>query len=306
MDRRKLIKTAAGIVAAASLLPKISKVAIASAVSETSKSEADIVVVRNASPERMFQKGIAELGGMKKFVSPGQNVIIKVNSSFDRTPEFAATTNPELVAEVVRQALAAGAAKVEVFDHTINDPKNSFKNSGIEQAVKKAGGTVLDANDDANYVEVSKALASKMKSAMVFKPMLDADVFINIPILKHHGGAKMSAAIKHLMGVVWDRRAMHSNDLAASIADALFYVKPDLNVVDAYRVITQNGPRGITLSDVEDLKYQLISTDIVAVDAASAKIMGYQISDVPYIGHAAKLGFGESDTSKLNIKRIEG
>ena len=134
---------------------------------------------------------------------------------------------------------------------------------------------------------------------------LDSDVFINVPVLKHHSSADLSIAMKNLMGVIWDRRYWHRNDLHQCIADFTTYCKPDLNVIDAYRVMMKNGPRGVSEKDVVTYKTQIISSDIVAADAAAAKVFGSDPKNVGYIQKAGDMGVGTYDLAGLNINRIK-
>jgi len=300
MDRREFLKTAA--VATAATAIKLN------APAQTVAADAGVptlVAVRNGDPVTMFRKGIEALGGMKAFVKPGQRVVVKPNIGWDRTPEEGADTSPPLVGEIIRQALAAGASEVVVFDHTCNNWKSCYKNSGIEAAVAEAGGKILPGNDEADYVERTCEAAVIMKKAKLHKELLAADVVINVPILKNHGGAKMTAAMKNWMGVVWDRQFMHRNNLPQCIADSILYRKPDLTVVDAYRVMISNGPRGVSLADVTERKYQILSRDIVAADAMALRIIDYEPAKVPYIAMAEKLGLGIADPAKINIRRID-
>lgn len=299
MDRREFLKTAA--VATAATAIKLNAPAQAVAAGSDIPT---LVAVRNSDPVTMFRKGIEALGGMKAFVKPGQRVVVKPNIGWDRTPEEGANTSPELVGEIVRQALAAGASEVVVFDHTCNNWRNSYKNSGIEAAVVEAGGKIVPGHDVADYVERSCEAAVSMKTAKIHKALLDADVVINVPILKNHGGAKMTAAMKNWMGVVWDRQFMHGNNLPQCIADSILYRKPDLTVIDAYRVMHANGPRGVSLADVTERKYMILSRDIVAADAMALKIIDYEADKVPYIAMAEKHGLGIADPSKIKIERI--
>ncbi|MGI6098935.1 MAG: DUF362 domain-containing protein [Lentisphaerae bacterium] len=301
MDRREFIKTAA--VATAATAVNLKAGAQTAAPAEAGLST--VVAVRNGDPVTMFRKGIEALGGMKAFVKPGQNVVVKPNIAWDRTPEYGANTSPELVAEIVRQALAAGAGEVTVFDHTCNEWKSCYKNSGIEAAATEAGAKVVSAGSEGDYEPRTAEGAVKMKKALIHKALLAADVVINVPILKNHGGAKMTAAMKNWMGVVWDRGFMHRNNLPQCIADAILYRKPDLNVIDAYRVMLTNGPRGVGLSDVVERKYMLLSRDIVAIDSQAAKIMEYSKENVPYIALGEKLGLGTTDPLKMSITRID-
>lgn len=307
MDRRSFLKSVAGVAASAAAtfagLPVMAESLDGAGTSGT-ESLPDLVAVRNGTPEKMFRQGIEAMGGMKNFVKPGQKVIVKPNAAFDLAPEYGANTNPDLMGEIVRQALAAGASEVSAFDHTLSNWRNAYRSSGIQDAVLKAGGKMLPAHEENFYVKHENPKALRLKETAVFKPLMDADVVINVPVLKNHGGARMSSAIKNLMGAVWDRRVMHRNDLHQSIAEMLLYMKPTLNVVDAYRIMIVNGPRGTGLDDVEVIRYQLLSRDIVAIDAVSAQIMGYKLPDIRYIGLAESLGFGTSDLARVNIARI--
>lgn len=264
----------------------------------------DMVAVRNGEPVEMFESGIAALGGMKTFVKKGRSVVVKPNIAWDQPPEVPANTNPELVAAIVRHCLVAGASKVTVFDHTCHNWERSYKSSGIAKAVEDAGGVMVSGNFENAYREVELPKAKTLKKALVHKEMLDCDVFINVPVLKHHGGAKLSLCMKNLMGVVWDRGFWHKTDLHQCIADFATYRKPALNVVDAYNVMKRNGPRGVSVEDVTMMKAQIITTDIVAADAAAAKLFGMEPDAVRHIALAADRKVGRKDLENLKIERI--
>lgn len=265
----------------------------------------DLVAVRNGEAVEMFEAGIAALGGMQAFVHKGQHVVVKPNIAWDQPPEIPANTNPDLVGAIVRHCLQAGASKVSVFDHTCHNWERSYKNSGIADAVETAGGEMAPANLETHYREVDLPGAKTVKKALVHKLMLDCDTFINVPILKHHGGAKLSLTMKNLMGVVWDRRFFHKNGLDQCIADLCFTPKkPDLCIIDAYRLLRQNGPQGKALEDGEIAKYQMLGRDMVALDAAAAKLFGMAPDKLAYVSIAGEMGAGEADLSKVNIKRI--
>lgn len=266
----------------------------------------DLVAVRNGTPGEMTKKALAQLGGMKAFVKPGQHVVIKPNIGWDQTPESGADTNPEVVATLVAEAKAAGAAKVTVFDYTCDKNWQScYERSGIKQAVEAAGGQMACGNDKADYQEVKVPGAIKMPNPLVHKLILEADVFINVPVLKHHGGAQMTCALKNFMGLVWDRRFMHKNNLNQCIADSGLIRRPDLNVVDAYRVMLSGGPTGRSpRTKVRTIKCLLASRDIVAIDTASAALLGTPVNKIGYISLAQQHNLGTMDLKKLNIKRL--
>ncbi len=263
----------------------------------------DLVAVKGGEPEVMFDKAIAALGGMSVFVKKGQKVVVKPNIGWDVSPERAGNTNPKLVARIIKHCLDAGAKEVFVFDNTCDNWIKTYANSGIEKAVKDAGGKMVPGNTESYYKPVT-VKGQVLKSTTVHELILNCDVFINVPILKHHSSADLSIAMKNLMGIVWDRRYWHRNNLHQCIADFAGFRKPDLNVIDAYRVMMKNGPRGVSEADVTVMKSLIVSRDIVAADAAAAKLFGGNPADIAHIKIANDMKIGTMDLSKLNIHRI--
>ncbi len=265
----------------------------------------DMVAVLGGEPDAMFDKGISALGGITNFVKKGQTVVIKPNIGWDRAPEMAANTNPLLIKRIVEHCVKAGADKVYVFDHTCHNWVKSYKNSGIEKAAKDAGAKIVPADTENYYHEVTIPGATVLKTAKVHELILESDVFINVPVLKHHSSTKMTATMKNLMGNVWDRGFWHSNNLHQCIADfATFEKKPTLNIIDCYRVMMRNGPQGVSVSDSANMKAQIISTDMLAADTAAASMMKMSPEQIDYIPLASKKGIGRMDIENLNIHKI--
>lgn len=265
----------------------------------------DLVAVKGGEADAMFDKGIQSLGGIKSFVKKGQTVVVKPNIGWDANPERAANTNPVLIKRIIQHCFEAGAKDVYVFDHTCDNWKRCYSNSGIENAVKDAGGKIVSGASEGYYQNVDVKKGKKLTSAKVHELILESDVFINVPILKHHGGADLTISMKNLMGNVWDRGYWHRNDLHQCIADFATYRKPDLNIVDAYFVMKRNGPKGVSKEDVLTLKSQIISTDIVAADAAAAKLFNSEPDDIGYIRIAHEMKLGNKNLDQLNINRIK-
>lgn len=265
----------------------------------------DLVAVMGGSPDSMFDKGISALGGMTNFVQKGQTVVIKPNMAWDRTPEIAANTNPLLVKRIVEHCITAGAKKVYVFDNATHNWVKAYKTSGIEKAAKSAGAKMVPGDSESYYQEVSVNGAKVLKTTKVHELLLESDIFINVPVLKHHSSTKMTAALKNLMGAIWDRKWWHSNNLHQCIADfGLYEKKPALNVIDCYNVMMRNGPQGVSAADVLNMKAQILSSDMVAADAAAAMMLKREPEQVDYIPLAYELGIGEMDLAKLQINRI--
>ncbi|MDK9708185.1 MAG: DUF362 domain-containing protein [Desulforhopalus sp.] len=304
MDRRDFMKKAigTGIVAG-------STVALGDYAGLFAATDAppvyDLVAVKGGEPEAMFDKAIASLGGIGEFVPKGSKVLVKPNIGWDVTPDRAGNTHPKLVGRIVEQCLAAGAKQVSVFDHTCDPWAQCYRNSGIERAVKDAGGRIVSGDSEGYYQKVAVPNGKRLREAKVHELLLEADVFINVPILKHHSSSLVTIGMKNLMGVVWDRGFWHRNDLHQCIADFASYRKPTLTVVDAYNVMKQNGPRGVSAGDVVAMKSLIVSRDMVAADAAAAKLFGAEPMDIPHIQLASEMNLGRIDLGRLSINRIK-
>lgn len=306
MDRREFLQKSfqAGLAAGSVLtLPGFYGKYI-SKNSKTFSEKFDMVAIKGGEPEAMFDEAIKQLGGMTSFVKKNQKVLVKPNIGWDVIPDLAANTNPKLVKRIIEHCYNAGAKEVYVFDHTCDDWRRCYENSGIEKAVKDAGGKIVPAHTESYYQEVTIKNGKKLNKDKVHELLIEADVFINVPILKNHGSARLTICMKNMMGVNWDRGYWHRNDLHQCIADFSTFRKPDLNVVDAYAVMKKNGPRGVSKADVVMMKSQILSTDMVAADSAAAKLFGIEPEEIPHIKIADSMGSGKMNLEGLNIKRI--
>jgi uncharacterized protein (DUF362 family) len=299
MDRREMIRLAL-LAGGSTLLPSWGRAASSALFTPVPH----LAAIRGGEPEAMFDRAIAALGGMSAFVKKGQTVVVKPNIGWDAAPERAANTHPGLVGRIVKHCLDAGAREVYVFDNTCDKWDLCYANSGIEKAAKDAGAKMVPGHLEGYYQQVTIPGGVKLKETQVHELILESDVFINVPVLKHHSSADLSIAMKNLMGIVWDRRYWHRNDLHQCIADFPLWRKPDLNVIDAYRVMMKNGPRGVSVADTKIYKMQIVSPDLVAADAAAAKVFGSDPTGVGHIRKAADMGIGAIDLDKLDIRRI--
>jgi uncharacterized protein (DUF362 family) len=301
MKRREFIKSGVGSAIAAGVAIKIGTNNPLYAMG----NPYDLVAVKGGSPEAMFDKAIASMGGMQAFVKKGQTVVVKPNMGWDVPPERGGNTHPNLIKRIIEHCFNAGAKSVYVFDNTCDNWQKCYETSGIQKAAKDAGAKVVTGASESNYHEVEVRQGKVLKKAKVHELILESNVFINVPILKSHSSAKLTIGMKNQMGIVWDRRFWHRNDLHRCIADFASFKKPDLNVIDAYYVMKRNGPRGVSVDDVITMKSQILSRDIVAADAASVKLFGMEPDDVEYIKLADAMKVGTKDLSKLNINRIK-
>jgi uncharacterized protein (DUF362 family) len=265
-----------------------------------------LAVARGTSPAAITRAVIDALGGIKKFVQPGNDVIVKPNiCNAQNTFEYASTTNPAVVAEIVKMCLEAGARRVRVMDQPFSGTAAAaYAKSGIRDAVEKVGGE-MEVMSAAKYVNTEfPSTARDLKSWRIYQDILKADVVINVPIAKHHGSARLTLAMKNLMGVIANPFGFHTA-LDQRIADLNTVVKPTLHVVDGVRVLMNHGPTGGNLRDVKIANTVIASHDPVAADAyAALSLFDKKPQEIPYIKLGAEMGLGRYDFANLRVKEV--
>lgn len=270
------------------------------------QSASEELIVKEAT-----KRGVAALGGMDKLVSRGDKVVIKPNMAWNRAPEFAANTNPYVVAALVDMCLAAGASIVKVFDRTCSvNPASSYEKSGIAYAAKKAGAEVEYINDRL-FKEVQIPDGKAIQSWTFYEDIILADkvdVLINVPIAKHHSASHLTMALKNVFGMIGGNRGKLHMDIHPKIADLNKIIKVDLTVLDAFRILKQHGPTGGRLEDVdnsvENARKIIIGTDPVAVDSYGATLFGLRGEDIGFIRESYEAGLGERDFKLNGIERV--
>jgi uncharacterized protein (DUF362 family) len=298
MDRRKFLKLAALTGAGLSMPGGLD--ALAEAAEQAMRP--DLVVAHGASPELIVRAAIDAMGGIRKFISRGDVVVIKPNIGWDRTPEQAGNTNPEVVAAVVKLCFEAGAKKVKVFDRPVNDPRRCYVQSGIAPAASALGASV-DYVDERKFKDMA-INGEALKSWPLYTDIFEADKVINIPIAKHHGLAKLTMSMKNWMGVMGGLRRQIHQRLDESLVDLSMKIKPTLTILDAVRILTANGPQGGSLADVKKLDTIIVGIDPVAIDSYGATLFGMKGSDLGYVTLGHKLGLGQMDLNKMRIKKV--
>jgi len=263
-----------------------------------------LAVARGGDAADITAAAVAALGGMKTFVRRGDDVIIKPNICTGyHGPEYAATTNPDVVGALVGLCLAAGAGRVRVMDSPFGSQADeAYRVSGIQAAVEKAGGQ-MEIMAPAKFREYTIPAGRDLKKWPIYSDILSCDVLIDVPIAKDHGTTRLTLGGKNLLGVILDPGALHSN-IGQRTADLVSVCRPTLTVIDAYRVLTANGPTGGDLSDVEKLDTVIASPDIVAADSFAATLFDLSGSDIPYVQAAYDMGLGEMDLSKVDVRRV--
>ena len=263
-----------------------------------------LAVARGADPAAITEAALKALGGIERFVKQGSDVIVKPNICTDYYPyEYGATTNPQVVAALVRLALGAGARRVRVMDFPFGGKAESaYVKSGIEEAVKAAGGEMELMNRN-KFKTTSIPQGKSMKEWEIYQEVLTCDLLIDVGIAKHHSLARMTGAMKNLLGVVQNRGGVHSI-MKDGLGDLLSVIKPGLTVVDAVRTLMRNGPSGGNLDDVQLNNTVIASQDMVAADAYAARFLELSGKDLGYIRSAAERGLGIMDLETVKVEEI--
>jgi uncharacterized protein (DUF362 family) len=300
MSRREFFAESFGLLLSARVLKNLQGF---QRVYSSVTSKSDLVIAQNGTPEELLEAALKKIGGIEKVVKKGQKVVIKVNISFNMTPEQAVTTNPELVEALVRACRGAGAKEVLVVDHTIQNWKMCMDSSQMKEHVERAGGKIKAINYDDDYRWMEIPRGETLRQTYISKDVLDADVFINVPIAKVHNSAVTTLSMKNLMGIVLDRGDFHMRGLHECIADLSTFVKPDLIILDAYRILMTGGPGGP--GRVKEAGEVVVGTDPVAVDVYGSLLLDKNPEDIRYIRRAASLGVGQMDMNKINTMYVD-
>jgi len=260
-----------------------------------------MAVIQGDDPALLARQALIELGGIKRFVSRSDIVVVKPNIGWDRTPEQAANTNPQVVAEIVRQCWDAGAKRVIVTDVSCNDPRRCFQRSGIAEAGQRENAEVI-LPDPARYKEVD--LQGEILHVWpILDTFLNADKIINVPIAKHHSLTGATLGMKNWYGILGGPRHQLHQKIHESLADLADFMRPTLTVLDCYRVLLRNGPTGGNLEDVALKKTLIASTDPVALDAYAAKAYwNLDVDSLPYLKMAASRGLGTYEFDKVRTQ----
>ena len=260
-----------------------------------------LAVVEGESPALITKEAVAALGGMKRFVSKGDRVLIKPNIGWDRTPEMAACTNPEVVKALVELAQQAGAKKVTVIDNTTNQAKRCYVRSGILHAVQATGASMP--YFDEYRVKKTALKGEWLKEWEVVQDVLEADKIINVPIAKHHSLCRLTMGMKNWLGALGGSRNQLHQSLDRAMVDLSAFFKPTLSVLDAYRILVRNGPQGGRISDTKLTKMVVAGVDPVAVDAMGATFFDIKPQELLYLRLAKERGLGTFELETLKVEK---
>jgi len=264
-------------------------------------SRPDLAVIKGESPSLITKEAISALGGIEQFISNGDRVLVKPNIGWDRKPEQAACTNPEVVKTIVELCLEAGAKEVKVMDNPCNPARRTYVRSGIAKAAKDAGAKVPFPNE--HKLEKIPLNGEKLKEWEVYRDFIEADKLINMPIAKHHSLSRLTLGMKNWLGALGgNRNALHQG-LDYAMVDLAAFFKPVLTVLDAYRILHRNGPQGGRLSDTKLFKTVVAGVDYVAVDAMGTTFFGIKPEEMRFLQLASERGLGIMNLEKIKIEK---
>jgi uncharacterized protein (DUF362 family) len=253
----------------------------------------ELAVVHGTNVEAMVREAVDRLGGMGYFVSKGERVLLKPNVGWDRQPEQAANTNPEVVAAVARLCREAGAGEVWVSDVSLNDPERCFARSGIRAAAEGAGADVLlPGGNDFWKTDMQGELLREWPVSRFFHL---TDRVINLPVVKNHSLCGCTLAMKNWYGILGGRRNQLHQRIHTSIVDLAAALRPTLTIMDATRVLKHNGPTGGSLDDVSVENTLIAGLDEVAVDSYSLRFLDLTANAVPFLALGEQRGLGQVD-----------
>ena len=265
------------------------------------KAFPDLALIHGDSPALITKEAISALGGIKRFISRGDVVVVKPNIGWDRTPKQAACTNPEIVGALVELCFEGGAKEVKVIDNPCNPARRTYARSGIAAAAKKAGAKVLFPNP--HRLKKLPLKGEWLKEWEVYTDFVEADKIINTPIAKTHSLSRLTLGMKNWLGALGGNRNQLHQELDLVMIDLSAFFKPCLTLLDAYRILIRNGPQGGRLSDAKLYKTVAAGVDYVAVDAIGATFFDIKPQELRYLQLAHQKGFGEINLEKLNFAK---
>jgi uncharacterized protein (DUF362 family) len=257
-------------------------------------------IVRGDRRSETLELALKSIGGMDAFIKKGDRVLLKVNAAFASPPMLCATTHPDLIAALTRLCFQAGAASVTVTDNPINDPASCFRLTGIEQAARSAGATVLFPQNEF-FKPFSLEKAQLIRNwPVLYEPLSRIDKIIGTAPVKDHHRSGASMIMKNWYGLLGGRRNIFHQDIHTIIKELAMMIKPTLVVLDGHTTMMRNGPTGGSLSDLKETQTMIVSTDQVAADAFGATLLDKTVDELAFIKKAEAMNLGTADFQSLN------
>jgi uncharacterized protein (DUF362 family) len=304
------------------MLPKPSAVSGLKDYSVAPVAGQTMSIVSGPARSQTVRKAIELLGGITRFVQPGETVLLKPNIGFATPPRICATSHPDIISEITKLCYQAGAKKVFVTDNPINDPTSCFELSGISAAAAKSGAEVIlpkadyfrpmtlapletgrsqrpsDINDALSLTGLAGGRLIK-NWPVLYEPFKNIDRVFGIAVVKDHHRSGASMIMKNWYGLLGGKRSIFHTDINTIIVELATLVKPTLVILDATEVMVSNGPTGGSSSDLKQTNIMIAGCDQVAVDSFGATLLNMKPADLPYLLKAESLNLGTTDYQSL-------
>nr|MDO8078151.1 DUF362 domain-containing protein [Candidatus Freyarchaeota archaeon] len=261
-----------------------------------------VSIVKGKTAPETVRKAVDLIGGIKKVVNEGDRVFIKPNLVVPLSKDSGATTDPEVIREVIRLVKEAGASQIRVGDAPFffYDSRKAFEATGTQKVVEEEGAEPVYL-DEEDYMEVEAPRAKLMNIVKLPRALLDCDRFITVPKMKTHAMCRVSLAIKNQIGILSpeEKQIYHRTDIHQKVVDVTLAATPDLAIVDGLVALEGQGP---TYGNTVDMGVIIAGTDIVSVDAVASSVMGFEPTEIPHIRLAALQGLGEIDLNRIELR----
>jgi uncharacterized protein (DUF362 family) len=252
------------------------------------------LIAREEQAFKMVKRALDEMGGVERFITKGDVVVIKPNVAFDKNPDLGATTQPDTVAAVVKLCFGAGARKVIVADNPINNPESCFFKTKVGEAAVRAGAELM--MPQTSYFEDlyvgGETITNTWK--MFYRPFREATKVIGVSPVKDHNLCKATVTMKNWYGLLGNPRNQFHQDIHGIISDFALMMKPTLVVADGRKMLMRNGPTGGSLNDVKAGDTMVVGVDHTSVDSwCVTRLLEKRRHEIIYLDKVIARGLGQ-------------
>ncbi len=257
-------------------------------------SREEELIAREEQAFKMVKRALDEMGGVERFITKGDVVVIKPNVAFDKNPDLGATTQPDTVAAVVKLCFGSGARKVIVADNPINNPESCFFKTKVGEAAVRAGAELM--MPQTSYFEDlyvgGETITNTWK--MFYRPFREATKVIGVSPVKDHNLCKATVTMKNWYGLLGNPRNQFHQDIHGIISDFALMMKPTLVIADGRKMLMRNGPTGGSLNDVKAGDTMVVGVDHTSVDSwCVTRLLEKRRHEIIYLDKVIARGLGQ-------------